>query len=56
MGAAGNVRNTKDRDVQALEVRAGTPGVERTSQGTAGMSSTNRMRVKVARTSVENGP
>ena len=53
---AGDVRNTKDRDVQVLEVRAGTPGVERTSQGTAGLSSTNRMRVKVARTSVENGP
>ena len=55
MGAVGDVKNTKDRDVQALEARAGTPGIERTSQGAAGLSSTNRNRVKVARTSVENG-
>ena len=40
----------------ALEVRAGMPGVGRTSQDAAGLSSTNRIRVKVARTSVENGP
>ena len=52
----GDVRITKDRDVQALEVRAGTPGVEHTPQGAAGLISTNRMRVNVARTSVENGP
>ena len=53
--AAGGVRNTKDRDVQALELRAGTPGVGLTAQDAAGFS-TNRNRVKVARTSVENGP
>ena len=53
---AGGVRNIKDRDAPALEVRAGTRGVERTSWDTAGLSSTNRNRVKVARTSVENGP
>ena len=52
--AAGGVRNTKDRDTLALEVRAGTPGVGRTSRDAAGLSSTNRNRVKVARTSVEN--
>ena len=56
MGSAGVVRNTKDLDVQAMEVRAGTPGVECTIQGTAGLRSTNRLRVKVVRTSVENGP
>ena len=54
--AAGNVRNTKDRDALALEVRDGTQGVGRTSQDVAGLSSTSRNRVKVARTSVENGP
>ena len=54
--AAGGIRNTKDRDASALEVRAGMPGVERTSQDAAGLSSTNSNRVKVARTSVENGP
>ena len=54
--AAGGVRNTKDRDVPALEVRAGTPGVGRTSWDTAGLSNTNRNRVKVARISVKNGP
>ena len=32
--APGSVRNTKDRDTQALEVRAGMPGVGRTSQDT----------------------
>ena len=53
---AGHVRNTKDRDMQALEVRAGTPVVGRTSRDAAGLSSTNSNRVKVARTSVENGP
>ena len=40
--AAGGVRNTKDRDAPALEVSAGTPGMGRTSQDTAGLSSTNR--------------
>ena len=50
------VRNTKDRDAPALEVRAGTPGVGRTSQDAEGLSSTNRIRIKVARTSVENRP
>ena len=54
--AAGGVRNTKDRDMPVLEVRAGTPGVGHTSRDAAGFSSTNRNRVKVARTSVENGP
>ena len=53
---AGNVRNTKDRDMQVLKVRAGTPGVGRTYRDAAGLSSTNRNRVKVARTSVANGP
>ena len=47
--AAGGIRNTKDRDAMALEVRAGTSGVELTSQYTAGLSSTNSNRVKVAR-------
>ena len=53
--AAGGIRNTKDRDALALEVRAGTPGVGHTSQDTAGLSSTNSNRVNVARSSVENG-
>ena len=53
---AGGVRNAKDRDSPALEVRTAIPGVGRTSQDTAGLSSTTRNRVKVARTSVENGP
>ena len=53
---AGGVRNTKDRDMPALEVRAEMPGVGRTARDAAGLSSTNRNRVKVARTSVENGP
>ena len=53
-GAAGSVRNTKDRDALALEGRAGMPGVGRTSWDASGFSSTNRNRVKVARTSVEN--
>ena len=52
--AAGGVRNKKDRDAPALEVRAGTPGVGCTFRDAAGLSSTNRNRVKVARTSVEN--
>ena len=52
---AGGVRNTKGRDTQALEMRTGMLGVGRTSQDTAGLSSSNRNRVKVARTSVENG-
>ena len=54
--AAGGIRNTKDRDAPALEVRAGTPGVGRTSWDATGLSSTNSNGVKVARTSVENGP
>ena len=54
--AASSARNAKDRDALALEVRAGTPGVGHTSQDAAGLSSTNRNRVKVARTSVENCP
>ena len=54
--AAGGVRNTKDRDALALKVRAGMPAVGCTSQDDAGFSSTNRNRVKVARTTVENGP
>ena len=41
--------------MQALELRAGTPGVGLTAQDAAGFS-TNRNRVKVARTSVENKP
>ena len=53
---AGGVRNRKDRDAPALEVRAGTTGVERTSRDATGLSSTNSKRVKVARTSVENRP
>ena len=53
---AGSVRNTKDRDGLALEVRAGTSGVGRTCQDAAGLSSTNRNRVKVARTPVKNSP
>ena len=52
---AGSVRNTNDRDARALEVRAGTLGVGRTSRDAAGLSSTNRNRVKVTRTTVENG-
>ena len=52
---AGGVRNTKDRDALALEVRAGKPGVGRTSRDAAGSSSTNSSRVKVGRSSVENG-
>ena len=52
---AGGVRNTKDRDAPAMEVRAGTLGVGCTARDAAGLSSTNRNRVKVARTSVENG-
>ena len=54
--AAGSVRNTKDRDMPALEVRAGMPTVGHTSRDAAGLSSTNKNRVKVARTSVENSP
>ena len=53
--AAGGVRNTKDRDTLALEVRAGTLAMGRTSWDTAGLSSNNSNRVKVARTSVEKG-
>ena len=52
--AAGGVGNTKDRDLPALEVRAETPGVGPTARDAAGLSSTNRNRVKVARSSVEN--
>ena len=36
LGAAGGVRSTKDRDVPALEVRAGTLAVGRTSWDAAG--------------------
>ena len=54
--AAGGVRNTKDRDAPALEVMAGMTGVGHTSRDAAWLSSTNRNRVKVARTSVENRP
>ena len=35
-GAAGGVRSTKDRDVLALEVRAGTRAVGRTTRDAAG--------------------
>ena len=49
------VRNKKDRDKPALEVRPGKPGLGRTPQDAAGFSSTTRNRVKVARTSGENG-
>ena len=55
-GVAGGIRNTKDRDALALEVRAGMRGVGCTPRDATGLSSTNRNRVKVARTSVENGP
>ena len=48
--AAGSVRNTKDRDVLALEVRAGTLVVGLTARDAAGLSRTNRNRVKVVRT------
>ena len=53
--AAGSVRNTKDRIATAMEVRAGMLGVGHTSRDAAGLSSTNRNRVNVVRTSVENG-
>ena len=56
MVAAVGVRNTKDREALALEVRAGTLAAGHTSQDAAGLSSANRNRAKVARTSVENGP
>ena len=36
LGAAGGVRNTKDRDVPALEARAGSVAVGRTSRDAAG--------------------
>ena len=52
---AGGVRNTKERDEPALEMRAGMPSVGHTSWDAAGLSRTNRNRVKVARASVENG-
>ena len=54
--AACGVRNTKDRDASALEVRAGMPGVGRTAREATGLNNTSRNRVKVARTSVEKGP
>ena len=47
--AAGGVRNIKDRDALALEVRAGMRGVGCTPRDATGLSSTNRNRVKVAR-------
>ena len=37
-----------------MEVRAGMPGVVHTAWVAAGLSSTNRNRVKVARAPVEN--
>ena len=43
---AGSVRNTKDRDVPALEVRAGMPGVGCTSWDAAGLSSTTETELK----------
>ena len=46
---AGSVTNTNDRDAPALEVRAGMLGVGRTFRDAAGLSSTNRNRVKVSR-------
>ena len=52
--AAGRVGNTKNRDVPTLEARAGTLGVGCTAWDAAGLSSTNRNRVRVARTPVEN--
>ena len=52
--ATGGVRNTKGRMAPALEVSAGTLAVGHTSWDSAGLSSTNRNRVKVARTPVEN--
>ena len=36
--AADGIRNTKDRDVLALELRAGMPAVGRTTQDAAGFS------------------
>ena len=55
---AGGVGNTKDRDAPALEVRVGrrvgTLGVGRTAWDAAGLRSSNRNRVKVARTPVES--
>ena len=54
--AAGGVRKTKDRDKLALEVRAGTLGVGRTSRDAAELSNTNSNTVKVARTSAEDVP
>ena len=54
--AVDSVRNTKDGDAPALEVRAGTPGVGCTARDAAGLSSTKRNRVKVARTSEKNDP
>ena len=54
--ATGGARIAKDRDTPALEVRGGMPGVGHTSRDAAGLSSTKRNRVKVARSSVENGP
>ena len=53
---AGGARYAKDRDAPAVEVRAGMPGMGHTSRDAAGLSSTNRNRVKAARSSVENGP
>ena len=39
---AGGVRETKDRDMPALEVRAGMSGVGHTARDVAGLSSTNK--------------
>ena len=52
---AGGVRNTKDRDELALEVRAGRPDVGHTTWDAVGLSSINKNRVTVARTPVERG-
>ena len=43
---ADGVRNTKDRDALALEVRAGTPGVGRTARDAAGLSSPTETELK----------
>ena len=52
--ASCGIGNTKYRDVSAVDVRAGMPGLGRTAWDAVGLFSTNRNRVKVARTSVEN--
>ena len=49
--AADGIRNTKDRDVLALELRAGMPAVGRTTQDAAGFLAATTNRVKEARRS-----